>query len=792
MAELGALTLRIQAEGDQQVVASLNRIDAAAKATDVTASTAAKALNTLGISAKVSGGQIIVAEQQVAAAAGIVQKLGSTAVVTSKDMYTLAGATQAVTQAQTGVAVSTGKAEQRVVAMSPKVRQGAGALTALAIAASTGDGSLRGIATSAGIAASVFAETFGPAKWAGYASGIGAAVIGLVALVGIMERMSRAKPISEAVKMRLENTKTIEDATQKLDQLRKKADEAAKAFEELNGVRKFLSPPDERFGGATGVLRQLRAKNEMEQAQKQVEDFYRETFIPMQREQTRAAQDARLDEVTRGAQRELALYSAKFATEQAREQAAYATGQRSLADHFATRQSIIEAGVAAEQRALETELKAVRAEARPTDTEADRLQRMSRVKDLESQIQQVAARGQQSTIELTAQRAAAERQLADQVRQYNAQALTAAGKTLEARLQAIDAEAEAQRRRPLQADETSEQREASIRAVTDALKTQARLQQTQTDLARLQTDLDTRRQGIQNQLAAGKLTERQAAEAIRDIERSSVPTLQSLVDRAIAFAAALGDEGALTALRELQAQFEGLGTLLTPLKQRMQALFNNIESSASATMAAVADRIRQMIAEAGGVITVDVVLKAEALTAAASRVDSLFANLGEGFGSTLADSIAAAASGGSGSKALLAGLGGIFSEMGKALITYGLTMTGLMPLITSNPFTSGPAALAAGIALSALGGALGAAASGRGGGGGGRSLAAANPQPINISRLIVDPNAAQRDRVSRSASGTMAVAGAAPGQTLQVIGINSPQGQQLIGTANDRYTRRRS
>ena len=130
--------------------------------------------------------------------------------------------------------------------------------------------------------------------------------------------------------------------------------------------------------------------------------------------------------------------------------------------------------------------------------------------------------------------------------------------------------------------------------------------------------------------------------------------------------------------------------------------------------------------------------------------------------------------------------------MGSALITYGLTMTGLMPLITSNPFTSGPAALAAGIALTALGAALGAAAGGKGGGGSTQSLAAATPQPINISRLIIDPNASMRDRVGRSAAGTMAIAGAVPGQTIQVIGINSPQGQQLIGTANDRYSRRRS
>jgi hypothetical protein len=794
--ELGALSLRIQTEGDAQVLSSLNRIDAQAKKTSAstiqgaTASAAAnKALSRSisestaifslqGRTADVTNKQMVAALRQNAAAQlQWMQTVGAS----EKQLLQFAAAVQTFEK-------RVDAASKATVAMSPKVRQGAGALTALAIAASTGDGSIRGIATSAGIAASVMAETFGPAKWAAYASGIGAAVLVLTALVGIMERMSRAKPISDAVKLRLENTQTIEDATAKLDQLRRKADEAAKAFEELSGVRALLSPPDERFGGATGILRQLRAKNEMEQAQKEVEDFFRGTVIPMRRQQERAAQDARLDEIARGAQRELALYTAKFATEAAREQAAFAAGERSLSKHFDVGQSIIEAGVEKEQQALETELRAVRAEARPTDTEADRLTRLSRIRDLESQIQQVAARGQQSVIELTAQRAAAERQLADQVRQYNAQALTAAGRTLEARLQQIDAEAEARRRLPLQADETAEQREASIAAVTAALKTQARLQQAQTDLSRLQTDLDTRRQGVQNRLAANKINEREAAEEIRDIERSALPTLQQMVTLALQFAAALGDEGAVASLRQLEAQFEGLGTLLTPLQQRMKEILSGIDQSLGATVIAAGDRIRQMIAEAGGKITVQVVIDAEALLASAQQVDEVFKRFGAGFGATLVDSIAAAASGGSGKDVLLAGLGGIFQEMGKALLIHGLTMSKLLPALL-NPFTSGPAAIAAGVALTALGAALGAAAKGgRVSAGGTQTVGGGTP--ISISRLIVDPNAGVRDRVGRSMSTGMAAAVGAQPQIIKVIGINTPEGQSLIGTSNARYNAR--
>jgi hypothetical protein len=216
------------------------------------------------------------------------------------------------------------------------------------------------------------------------------------------------------------------------------------------------------------------------------------------------------------------------------------------------------------------------------------------------------------------------------------------------------------------------------------------------------------------------------------------------------------------------------------LRARMDALLTEIGESMTPTMQAVTARIEDMIADAGGVVTIDVVLNAEALVASAKRVDATFLNLGQAFGSTLADSIATAAAGGSGKDALLAGLGGIFQEMGKALLVYGLTMSGLLPAF-SNPITSGPAAIAAGAALTALGGALGGAASGRGGGGfsssAGGFSSPASSNPIDIRRLIVDPNLQRPITAARP-------------QVIEVIGSETPRGQQMIGTANARYVRR--
>jgi hypothetical protein len=189
MAELGALSLRIQEQGGDQVLSKLKAIDGAAKLTSVSVDQAAKALNRLGIAAKVSSGQIVVAEHEVQRASGIVRKLGSDAIVTAGQVDQVAASTGRL-GAKADVAAAS------VTRMSPKLRSGASAVAALAIAATTGGGSLAGMATQAGLVGSVMAAEFAPAKWAGYAAGIGAVIIGITALIGIMAKLREeaAKP----------------------------------------------------------------------------------------------------------------------------------------------------------------------------------------------------------------------------------------------------------------------------------------------------------------------------------------------------------------------------------------------------------------------------------------------------------------------------------------------------------------------------------------------------------------------------------------------------------------------
>jgi len=76
-------------------------------------------------------------------------------------------------------------------------------------------------------------------------------------------------------------------------------------------------------------------------------------------------------------------------------------------------------------------------------------------------------------------------------------------------------------------------------------------------------------------------------------------------------------------------------------------------------------------------------------------------------------------------------MGQVFEQVGDALIQYGVVMSALAPLL-SNPFTAGPAALAAGIALATLGKLMEAAFQG-GSGSAAIATGVGNAQTINIA-----------------------------------------------------------
>lgn len=155
-----------------------------------------------------------------------------------------------------------------------------------------------------------------------------------------------------------------------------------------------------------------------------------------------------------------------------------------------------------------------------------------------------------------------------------------------------------------------------------------------------------------------------------------------------------------------------------------------------------------------------------------------FAQMGQSLGMTLvgsfSDAMAAAFTGKNPFKAfgktMIAGLGSIFGQMGKAMIAAAMPLIKLLPFL-SNPLTSGPALLAAGIILTALGTALGGIATGPGGSGGGGG----GDFRDRTTQITLTP----------VGLGGMDAPHRAVSPQLHVLGKDSPEGQRLLGE----YTR---
>lgn len=132
---------------------------------------------------------------------------------------------------------------------------------------------------------------------------------------------------------------------------------------------------------------------------------------------------------------------------------------------------------------------------------------------------------------------------------------------------------------------------------------------------------------------------------------------------------------------------------------------------------------------------------------------------------------------------LLGGLGSVLMQMGKQLMTTGAALIGLLPAL-SNPFTSGPAMLAAGALIFGAGAALAAMAGGGGARGGGGAAESGGIGGLGIGGPAA-PNPYAFAAGSRS-TGTM-VNGRAPESrptiVLQptIIGVNDTQAQRAIG-----------
>lgn len=710
MAEIGALSLRIQETGGQQVVNRLRQVDNAAKVTTQSVETVAAVLRQLGIGAKVSGSQIAVAAEQMEQAATIAGKMGQAQAIVAAGAAQAAGAQKAQAAATTTTAQAAGTYTAQVARATTATTTATQATQAQTVAT-----------TRQTAATKALGGTFTKAD--GQLTGFSKR--GISALNGLAFAFSS-----------MANTGEVS--------LRGIASQ-------LTGVMSLMG----KFGAIGAITATIGLS----------------IFDVIRAGQKRAIDRMALDSQT-AIRNSLTREKAALDLTEANQEFAYSQGLASLKDFYRERSLIIEQRTKAEVAARRNEAAALEREAGqrerfvqiggkdlPDALRAETLKQMdellARARTLRAEATAAEQAGVAEQTRNAQQRIAAERQLRDQVLGFEAQRREAQGQTHAMRLEEIEREAADFRKALSQQGVAQDEATARVKAFTDAMRAQAGLAQAQLDITNLQTQLDTARLAVQQELEQGKITEREASQKVADIENSMLPTLREMVQRALEFAAALGDQGAVQALKNLQAQMNGLGRDLS--LDRLRADMNN-------------------------------------------RFASLGGAIGMTLGGALADGIQSALTAGSGKNffeafgnVLLSGLGNIFVQLGAELITYGLIMSGLLPFL-SNPFTSGPAAIAAGTALVAAGAAMGAIAannSGRrtGGGSGGRASVTASSED---SRIFVAQAGSARRQQSASALGGMQAAPALNPVTLTVglLNPNDPSSQRLLATAIGNAQRR--
>jgi hypothetical protein len=140
---------------------------------------------------------------------------------------------------------------------------------------------------------------------------------------------------------------------------------------------------------------------------------------------------------------------------------------------------------------------------------------------------------------------------------------------------------------------------------------------------------------------------------------------------------------------------------------------------------------------------------------------------------------------------MLSAVGGIFVELGETYLMYGGIMQGLAALLP-NPFTAGPAGLAIGAALIALGTALNGVASGRGrGGGGGGSFSAPGVGGDVFRGIVLNPRAAPvGGQFAPTGRSGMPATARPVVNNFTVIGQNDPTAQRQIANMVATATRR--
>ena len=384
--------------------------------------------------------------------------------------------------------------------------------------------------------------------------------------------------------------------------------------------------------------------------------------------------------------------------------------------------------------ALDAQIRAKQAALAAAEKPDDRAKIEGEIAKLEEQEQAVRIRNADELA--TKQRENADKLIADEQRLRAAQ-----GDTYAAALANIGKLVEAHDAEMAKAGASDADRRTSNAELYDALVAQLDIKDKSQQVELGLNTLARQRLALEAAVRAGTMGEQDAEQRLAALEAARVPGLRQLAEQGLALAKALGDPAAIARMEQLDAEITkatNQSDALGRLKQAWDRTMAELLASATATANAVAKKFSDALAGAGGQVTNPLQDYLDRAKQAAANVDQQFETLGENIGMAIVNGLVSAVGKrgnflGNVGTAIMAGIGGVFEQVGQALVQYGVIMTGLAPLL-SNPFTAGPAALGAGIALEILGKAMQAAFSGSSGGGGSAAVpSVGGPQTINIA-----------------------------------------------------------
>lgn len=629
------------------------------------------------------------------------------------------------------------KAGAAAQAQVPRFRSAANAVTAIAFAATAVEPNFQSIALAGGLMASSLLASMGPV-----AGIVGAAVVALTALIGVVIRLNAAaKPTAAA----LEHIGNIDRVTSYNRALQATDDQLAALLPKMTAWERFRS-----FNPLVNLgLAPTESEKQFNQLLANREALVKRG-VELAREEARAVAAARRDAAVAAANDQLRITQSLIDRQESLNQQGYALGQISLRQYFDDRQGILKARIDAEIAALQAE----RAElAKPlpgkVETDPESIERRTRVRSLDAEIEAAQTRRKTADQSLMAEREAAERALAQRIAGFERQRMEAQGQTHEARLAQIEQEAEEfQRALAVSPDFTPQAKADMANAFRDALTAAEAFRVKQEEIQRALEQLGIERAAVERQVAEGALGEVEGAERIAELERARIPLLQQLQRELLKLAIASKNPEAIASAEKLNAELEQLGKNF-----ELAAFQKSLASS-------VADTITSGIT--GGI---DAAIQS--------------GSIGRGF-QVLAGGF-------------LSGLGGLFVTIGKRALV-GLAI--IQKIVTAILALSPAAGIAAALALIAFGGVLqslgGRAAGGGDSGGGGVTpgvndgRARAQSERDGTVRVPLDPDRTLRERravaptVSASPS-TRAIAPPAPiVYNLQFLGHPTPQTERWV------------